>query len=69
MGGGEAVLGSAIQWWARTTFVVSMSGVVHHPGRLSFCGVVVIVVGLWMGLVGAWKIISGSGIDIAAEIE
>jgi hypothetical protein len=69
MGVGVAILGSAILWWARTTFVVSQSGVVGHPARLSFCGVVVIVVGAWMALVGAWKILTGSRIDITAEIE
>ena len=68
-GVGVAALGGLVIWWARTTLVVSMSGQVHHPGKLAFCGVVIAVVGAWMGLVGVWKMLTGSSIDITAEME
>ena len=58
---GVIALGAEVVWWAMS------SGGMHHSGRLAFAGTVIAVVGLQMGLVGAWKMLTGSRVDVTAE--
>lgn len=62
-------IGAVLIWWARMTWMDTMTHRLGHNDRLAFCGMVIAVVGAWMGLVGVWKMVSGSSVDITAEME
>jgi ferric-dicitrate binding protein FerR (iron transport regulator) len=68
-GGGVLALGAVLIWWARMTWMDAMTHRLGHNDRLAFCGMVIAVVGAWVGLVGIWKMLSGSSVDITAEME
>jgi len=61
LGLGVIALGAAIEWWA-------MHGGSQPFNRLAFWGMVTAASGLQIGLVGAWKLVTGSRVDITADI-
>jgi len=61
-------LGGVLAWWALSTLVPPAGGGLHHGGRLLFAGAVTAVVGAMVGLVGVWKMVTGSRVDLFAEM-
>lgn len=60
IGLGVMVLGGAVESWAT-------SDVTRHGSVLAFWGWVIVAVGAQVGLAGAWKLVTGSRVDLTAD--
>jgi len=57
-----SALGVAVRQWA------THDGVTRLSGRLEFWGLVIGAVGVMVALVGGWKMLTGSSVDLTSEM-